>query len=220
MALSNSETLGFWTFCLTFICLAPQIPEFPFLPVAVPGGIHLSSCLQPRMPFIHLSTSGMPFMCLPVKIPWGHSSVNLTIYLHNIPGYFSPVCLDTCQRVSQLSNYTVYIPKCHFFGPGSSLSGTVFLSGSVKIQFLSLGFVDPNPNHGHSRDVNCRQAKPKYYHLISGDYWVATWQEVLLARCHFKAIVWHFGKLTSSLFCWVRWEDWCLYISGSVQRSR
>ncbi|GAA6231436.1 uncharacterized [Lates japonicus] len=109
MTLSNIKKI-----CREIICLFYfPLPSVPFSLGSCTGcsslvylfalGCHSSTCRHPSM----------PFMCLPVKIPWGHSSVNLTIYPHYIPGYFSPVCPDTCQDVSHLSDYSIYISKCH-----------------------------------------------------------------------------------------------------------
>lgn len=59
MALSNRERLS----AMNNIRLSVfQIPECPFLHVAVAGGIHLPACLQPQMPLIYLLPSSVPFM--------------------------------------------------------------------------------------------------------------------------------------------------------------
>jgi len=50
---------------------------------------HSSTCRHPSVPFI----------CLPVNIPWGHSSVNLTINLH----YLSGVSVTRLQYLLHLS---------------------------------------------------------------------------------------------------------------------
>lgn len=113
-----------------------QIPECPFLHVAVAGGIHLPACLQPQMPLIYLLPSSVPFMpgC---QDPTG--AIHLQTIYTTFTGhffFFLPGCLDMCRGVSQLSNYSIYIPGCHSLPWLEPFCG-VFISGCVKILFFS-----------------------------------------------------------------------------------
>lgn len=136
MALSDIEKLLF----------IPQ-HRVPF-PSCSPTGWYSPVYLFTALDAIYLPCRhpSMQFICLPVNIPWDHSSVNLTICLHYISGYFSPVCLDTCQGVTHLSNYGIYLyPRCHAL-PRFESCKQLFLSGGVKILSLTLRIGGPNPS--------------------------------------------------------------------------
>ncbi len=165
MALSDVEKLldfNFLTYKKSLICLTSHSPGLPSLHVA---GWYSPVYLFTTLHAIH-PTDEIPachsFVFLS-NIPWGHSSVNLTIYLHYIPGYFSPVCLDTCRGVSHLSNHSICSWECRSL-PWFESFRQLCLSDWVKILSLSLGLVDPNPNHGHT----CNQPKLKHNHSIGG----------------------------------------------------
>lgn len=119
-------------------------------------------------------------LSLAVKIPRGHSSVNYLQHIHRV--LFLPSCLDMCQGVSQLSNYSIYIPRCHSL-PWLESFWQVFISGCVKILSFSLGWVNQNRKQVHH--VNCSQTKTKHKKLF-GEYWKA--DSSLVGRPTFQAL--------------------------------
>lgn len=114
-----------------------QIPECPFLHVAVAGGIHLPACL-----FTTSNATHLPVAIQRAIYAWlsgshrGHSSTNYLHHIHRALFFFLPGCLDMCRGVSQLSNYSIYIPGCHSLPWLEPFCG-VFISGCVKILFFS-----------------------------------------------------------------------------------
>lgn len=119
------------TFCLTFIC--PANPRVPFSSCSCTGW-YLPISLSTTLDAIHLSAD-MPFKCQPPTGPL----ICKPIYLQRTPGYFIPVCLDTCQGFTQLSNNSIYIPGCHY----------------LPWLLSSLEPVDWNHNHDQHHIVNC-----------------------------------------------------------------
>lgn len=118
MALSNRERLS----AMNNIRLSVfQIPECPFLHVAVAGGIHLPACLQPQMPLIYLLPSSVPFMpgC---QDPTG--AIHLQTIYTTSTGHFFFFCqaASICAGVSVNCLTTVFISQDVILYPGLSHS--------------------------------------------------------------------------------------------------